>query len=257
MENKYTILSSKYDFFFDSDMTEYVFNKQKSVINSLIKKTDIKILEVGAGTGRVTEYLCQMGTVTAIDSSVEMLSLLQEKSNNFKSRPIIYQADILNFTISKKYDLIIMCLDVFNYIKPSLVKSLYEKVYNLLNNGGIFVYDFSSRYKLETELGNNVIAHDFDDFSFIWTNMFNKQKDYLEFDFCLYEKVKENLYKKSVESHIQYVHDIEVVKEQGLNYFDEVYVYVDSAKDECSFSDMHIENADIKERYYVYLKKVE
>jgi len=71
----------------------------------------------------------------------------------------------------------------------------------------LFIFDISSEYKLSTLLGNNTIAENFDDFSYIWENYYDSDSKLLEFDFTIF--LEENgLYRKFHEYHTQRGHSV-------------------------------------------------
>ncbi len=256
--DRYTVLASVYDFFFDEEYTDRVYQSQRDEIDRLISRSrdeGLDILEVGCGTGRMTLKLTELGDVTAIDDSSDMLSILEMKIRNKKNKPMLIQVDFLSSEYTKSFDLVIMCLDVLNYFPQSDISKVMEKAYSLLREGGVFAFDFSSEYKLRNELGNNTIAQDFDDFAFIWENSLNEHLSCVNFDFALFEKQEDGLYKKQVERHRQCIHDISTVLDEGLKYFDEYSVYKDFISEHYELDRIHVRGEGDPDRYYVYFKK--
>ena len=95
-----------YDVFYSS--SEY---KEEKYYQEISKSFKDKILEIGVGTGRIAIKLAQMGkNVVGIDSSIEMLAKAEKKIKNKKlSKNIsLVNADMLNFELNEKFNLIII-----------------------------------------------------------------------------------------------------------------------------------------------------
>ncbi len=258
IQDRYTVLASVYDFFFNDDYTDRIYKSQKKELLNLFsdrKASELDVLEVGCGTGRMTLKLLDFKSVTAIDASSEMLSVLETKIRKLENKPFLLQTDFLELEFTKKFDIVIMCLDVFNYFSRDEVQKVFEKAQLLLNDGGVFAFDFSSEYKLRDELGDNTIAQDFDDFAFIWENSLNEELQCVNFDFTLFERQDNGLYRKSTERHRQYIHKLSDVIAEGRLFFDSYTVYKDYILESFDLDKIHCDEDGCPDRYYVYFKK--
>ena len=64
-------------------------------------------------------------------------------------------------------------IDGINYvITPKAVLDTFKTVKSHLNDGGVFVFDVSSRYKLKHILGNETFIHSEYDVFYSWQNRF-------------------------------------------------------------------------------------
>lgn len=94
-----------------------------------------KILDVGAGTGRLAIALDQQGAeVTAIDVSSAMLNVLRQKSGNNIST-VVASAEKLPFE-SKAFDIVIAAFLVVHLKDPII---FFDEVYRILKSEGIFL----------------------------------------------------------------------------------------------------------------------
>src|SRR5258708_11883274 len=66
-----------------------------------------RILELGCGTGRVSEVLCRHAPVTAVDLLIEMLSRVARRA----PRAQLVAADLRRFAFAAKFDLIVLADD--------------------------------------------------------------------------------------------------------------------------------------------------
>lgn len=130
---EYGQMAKYYDLFYkDKD-----YNKEINFIVNLIKDRKT-ILDVGCGTGIHMHLLESIGfEVDGIDLSKDMLDIAAARVNGK-----VYQGNLLDYKINKKYDAIISMFAVFNHLKN------YEELeigiinsYNHLKDNGILIID--------------------------------------------------------------------------------------------------------------------
>ena len=98
-----------------------------------------KILDLGAGTGILTQLLHEKhpeSDITLLDLSVQMLNKAKLKFKKQKFKYII--ADYLRYDYNEKYDVVISSLSI-HHLTDEKKQELYKKVYSILNDGGIFI----------------------------------------------------------------------------------------------------------------------
>ena len=99
-----------------------------------------KILDLGAGTGLLTEKIFKKyfrGHFTLIDISEEMLNIAKKRfkeNRNFK----YILGDYLKIDFEESFDIIVSSLSI-HHLEDKDKKILYAKVYEILNNDGIFL----------------------------------------------------------------------------------------------------------------------
>lgn len=111
--------------------------------NTVVKLTkeyqNPEILDLGAGTGILTEMMYKQhpnSNITLVDLSAEMIKIAKEK---FKDKDFEYiECDYLNYDFKRKYDIIVSSLSI-HHLTDEEKKSIYKKIYNLLNPGGVFI----------------------------------------------------------------------------------------------------------------------
>ena len=90
---------------------------------------------------------------------------------------------------------IVSVCDCVNYVtEKNELQEVFRLVNNYLDPQGIFIFDFNTEYKYREVLGNQVIAEDRDECSFIWEN---------ELTLFVREDEEASLYRKYQESHFQ------------------------------------------------------
>lgn len=128
-----------YSDFIDSDLTEF----ELSIITSLIKSNQKKILDIGCGTGRHSIPLSKMGYhITGIDESDAMLDILKLKNPPKNLKTINADFKNYNFNNKDKFDLTILMWNAFNELcltKTTAIKSLEKMLKLLTENGSILI----------------------------------------------------------------------------------------------------------------------
>jgi tRNA (cmo5U34)-methyltransferase len=99
-----------------------------------------KILDLGAGTGLLTEKLFKKysrGTFTLIDISMEMLNIARERFKGKANFEYIPQ-DYLKIDFDSSFDIVISSLSI-HHLNNNSKEKIYSKVYEILNEGGVFI----------------------------------------------------------------------------------------------------------------------
>ena len=166
----YRQLASLYDFLmadapYDewADFTERFMNKK-------LAKQQIKILDLGCGTGQVTWRLAKRGyQMTGVDLSDDMLTeaatIAMEKNLNIQW----LQQDITELEGLAGFDLVTSYCDVINYITDQdKLASAFERIYHSLNQDGFFLFDVHSMKYVKNEMVDQLFSEVYDDLAYIW-----------------------------------------------------------------------------------------
>jgi len=199
--------------YYDRLMSGYDYEGMFRYIISSVKGR--KGLDLACGTGKLTAELQYNGyTMTGLDISVNMLNKATERA---RCRGLIIpfiQGDINNLEIQSEYDFITATCDALNYVEPDNLNCFFRVIGESLKADGILIFDFSSKYKLNTVIGDNVFYEDYEDLTYIWTN--KKKEKSVEMNLVFFVKEKDN-YIRYEENHIQYIHNLDEIKEHIIN----------------------------------------
>lgn len=105
------------------------------------RNSKIKILDLGVGTGLgAWKILSEFpnAKLTGIDFSSKMLKRCRERLSIFKKRVLLIESDFNKINFTEKYDVIISAVAIHNS-KPEQQPELILKIYESLNDGGIFI----------------------------------------------------------------------------------------------------------------------
>jgi len=216
--NPYHAMAVVYDALIeDVDYVTWANEWQKTLEALAARKQRIafsgmSLLEIGAGTGNMTEVLVKTGMrITAIDPSEAMLSILQEKLFQNMGKIRLFNGLLEDFHTKETFDIAAGFLDVLNYVAPTDLPRFFQTLALRLKPSGLATFDISTPYKLEHTLGQHTFAENHDEFAFIWENHYNAKRKWLDFDFALFSETEEGLFERHVERHRQYAHSIKTI----------------------------------------------
>ena len=220
----YTSFASVYDTFMDNipyeEWAEYLID--------LLKEYGIQdglVLDLGCGTGNMTELLATAGyDMIGVDNAEEMLEIAMEKREKSGHDILYLLQDMREFELYGTVKAIVSICDSINYVtEEEELLEVFRLANNYLDPKGIFIFDFNTVYKYREVLGNQTIAEDREDCSFIWDNYYYEDEQINEYELSLF--IRENdsdLYRKYQEMHYQKAYDLETIKvlveESGLEY---------------------------------------
>lgn len=220
----YTSFASVYDTFMDNipyeEWAEYLID--------LLKEYGIQdglVLDLGCGTGNMTELLASVGyDMIGVDNAEEMLEIAMKKREKSGYDILYLLQDMREFELYGTVKAIVSICDSMNYIteKEDLLE-VFRLANNYLDPKGIFIFDFNTVYKYREVLGNQTIAEDREDCSFIWDNYYYEDEQINEYELSLFIKEQDSdLYRKYQEIHYQKAYDLKTIKglveESGLEY---------------------------------------
>lgn len=177
------------------------------------------VLELGCGTGCMTELLAKKGyDMIGIDLSDEMLNLAISKREKSGYDILYLNQDMREFELYGTVRAVVSVCDSINYLlEDADLTACFRLVNNYLDPGGIFMFDFNTKYKYET-IGDATIAENREECSFIWENFYDKESCINAYDLTLFvrnEEVTEcgqELFLRFSEEHFQKGYTLEEMK---------------------------------------------
>lgn len=99
------------------------------------------VLELACGTGSILTILSKDYYVVGLDKSAEMLNVARMKLPDIE----FIQTDMSNFVLKQKFDVILCIYDSINHLLDfSEWQSMFAKVAEHLNPGGLFIFDMNT-----------------------------------------------------------------------------------------------------------------
>lgn len=112
-------------------------------------------------------------------------------------------------------------------MEPEEVIEVFSLVDNYLDPDGIFLFDFNTDYKYSQIIGDQVIAEDREEMSFIWDNYYDEESRVNEYALSIFVREKGDLYRKYEEFHYQRGYTLDEMK----SYLEEAGLVFLSAAD--------------------------
>jgi SAM-dependent methyltransferase len=131
---------SEYAKYYDQIYSDKNYESESQYISKILKKKNLRILEIGCGSGEHAAQLYKIGyKLTGIDSSSKMISIAKIKNKKI----IFLKKDGCYFRSKKKFDAIILLFHVINFFKSQkeLKNFFINSSFNLKKNG-IIIFDF-------------------------------------------------------------------------------------------------------------------
>ena len=194
---------------YDSLMYDMPYSDWAEYIRKNIKGDTV--LELGCGTGSITEKLSAYYDVTALDISEDMLEAAREKLMSKGRQARLINGDMCDFSLHKPVDSVVCICDGINYlITPEKVKQAFLNVYKNVKSGGRFIFDISSEYKLFA-MENELYSEDNDTVTYIWRNTVDEDKKLIEMDITFFVNEEDERYFRFDEKHVQRMHSVDEI----------------------------------------------
>ena len=182
------------------------------------------LLELGCGTGSMTELLSQKGyAMIGVDNSEDMLEIAMDKRVDSGHDILYLLQDMREFELYGTVRAVISICDSMNYIlEEEDLLQVFRLVNNYLDPGGYFIFDLNTIYKYE-QIGESTIAENLEEASFIWDNFYDAKTQINEYELAIFiPEGEEGLYRKYEEFHEQRGYDPEVIRrlleEAGMRF---------------------------------------
>lgn len=228
----YRSFAQVYDLFMDN----VDYDSWSSYLIGLLKRYGIDsglVLELGCGTGNMTERLARAGyDMIGVDCSEDMLEIAQEKKLESGLDILYLEQDMREFELYGTVRAVVSVCDSLNYIlEEEELLQVFRLVNNYLDPGGIFLFDLNTVQKYR-EIGESVIAENREESSFIWENDFDEESKINEYQLTIFlREGKDRLYRKYEELHCQRGYSPEKIRalleEAGLEFLDVFEAFTD------------------------------
>ena len=216
----YTSFAEVYDTFMDN----VPYEEWADYLEDRLKEYGIRdglVLELGCGTGSMTELLAEKGyDMIGVDNSADMLEIALEKKVESGHDILYLLQDMRGFELYGTVRAIISICDSVNYItEPDELRRVFFWVNNYLDTDGVFIFDFNTEYKYREVLGDTTIAENREECSFIWDNYYYEEEQINEYELSLFIKDQESstggaeIYRRYQETHFQRGYTLEEMRE--------------------------------------------
>ena len=180
------------------------------------------VLELASGSGVLTRILKDKGyDIVASDIST---SMRDSAKANYDGEYLIL--NMIDYSLDRKFDLIICCCDSINYLTVDELDSFIECAYKHLNDKGRLLFDMHSMKRIE-EFKEEYIEEGYvQDIPYQWSIMSDDVDNLINQHFTFYTNDG-----MIIEHHTQNVFDVDTVYKKMSKYFD-TKIYQDFIENE-------------------------
>ena len=144
----YTSFARVYDTFMDN----IPYEEWCEYLTGLMREYGVRdglVLDLGCGTGNMTELLAKAGyDMIGADNAEEMLEIAMEKRDKSGHDILYLLQDMREFELYGTVRAVISVCDSVNYItEPEELQEVFRLVNNYLDPKGVFIFDFEYHLK--------------------------------------------------------------------------------------------------------------
>lgn len=219
----YTGFAAVYDMFMDN----IPYGEWCTYLEGILKEYGVEdglVLDLGCGTGKLTRLLAGDGyDMIGVDISEDMLEIAMEHQAEEGGEILYLLQDMREFELYGTVRAVVSICDSMNYLMEyeDLVQ-VFSLVNNYLDPKGIFVFDLNTPYKYQEILGEQTIAENREEGSFIWENYYDEEEAVNEYDLTLFIREEDGRFRKYEETHYQRAYSLKTVKmalkEAGMEF---------------------------------------
>lgn len=202
---------------------KYGVSKPERDAEELLDSERNLVVDLGCGTGTLTELLYQKGyDMIGVDNSESMLNIAMEKKENSGAEILYLLQDMRELELYSTVGTVVSVCDSVNYIlEEEELLEVFSLVNNYLYPGGIFIFDFNTDYKYREVIGDTTIAENRDDCSFIWENIYDPEEEVNEYNLTIFVQEDGDRFRRFTETHLQRGYTVEqmrrLVEEAGMD----------------------------------------
>lgn len=167
-----------------------------------------QILDLACGTGSMSVLLAKAGyRVIGADISEEMLTVAAQKAALLDVDPPFFICQPMErLRLPYRVDAVCCFLDSLNYVtEPEDCRKAFSRVYDALEEGGVFFFDINTSFKLRG-LDGQVFLDENEDSYCVWRAEFEESERICYYGIDLFQRRK-NLWERSFEQHCEYAYE--------------------------------------------------
>ncbi len=153
------------------------------------------VLDLGCGTGPLTERLAGRYSVTALDVSSDMLAAAAARSG---CRNVFFiRGDMRRFRLIGAVDAAVSTQDSISHLtrREDLVRC-FSSVAEALRPGGAFVFDVNTEYRMREIYGDNTFVLEEDGVVAVWRNEYDAKSKRVTFRVTVFKETPSGLWER-------------------------------------------------------------
>jgi len=198
LSNAYDELTRDVDYSRWADYIQWHFSRLRHPVHT--------VLDLACGTGSLSLELSRRGyRLTGVDRSGDMLALAEEKCRRAGFAVPFFCEDMARLRLPERVDACVCCLDSVNYVvQPDKLRRAFRRVYDILEPGGLFLFDADTPDKL-LAMDGQVFLDETQQVFCVWRGEFSPGRRVCSFWMDLFEK-NGAVWSRSGELHEEYAY---------------------------------------------------
>jgi len=197
--------------YYDSLTTDVDYENWADFLEKLFSRCGteiVRVVDLGCGTGSLTAELTDRGyEMTGVDLSEDMLAVAADKCADFEQPPLFLHQDMSKLTLFTPADAVVCCLDSLNYVtKPAAVQRTFQRVFENLRPGGLFIFDIRTPSFLRA-MDGQVFLDETEDLCCIWRGEFSQRRNILSYYMDLFSLDEDGKWLRDGEIHEEYAYE--------------------------------------------------
>ncbi|MGM9987678.1 MAG: class I SAM-dependent DNA methyltransferase [Bacillaceae bacterium] len=203
---------------YDTLMSDVPYEKWLQYVNEKKATYQVdgkKLLDLACGTGTFTAHVIEEGyDVTGVDLSEDMLAVAGMKIGEIGKNIPLYAQDMTELDVLDTFDIVTIFCDSLCYLKnEEAVKATFLRVYEHLTEGGLFLFDVHSLYKMNTIFSDATFTVNEEDVALIWYTFAGEEENSVEHELTFFVlNEDEETYSRFEECHYQRTYSPEMIK---------------------------------------------
>ncbi|MBC1563807.1 class I SAM-dependent DNA methyltransferase [Listeria booriae] len=197
--------------FYDALMDEELYDNWFSFAKPYLPEPGGKVLDVACGTAELAVRLAKNDfEVTGVDLSEEMLAVASEKALREDVPLTLLQQDMSQMEALDTFDLVTCFCDSLNYLETEAqVYGTLQSVYANLKEGGIFLFDVHSVYKVDECFKDYSYGDSDIEISCVWNSFPGEFPHSVEHELTFFRETPNGLYERYDELHKERTYPVE------------------------------------------------
>ena len=200
--SSYDALAASYD----QLMADGSYRRRAEFLVRLFQKSAIPVhtvLDLACGTGTIACLLAQRGyQVTATDGSEEMLTQAMQKAAALDGQPPLFlHQSMPRLKLIEPVDAAVSTLDSLNYLtREKDIRETFCRVHRWLKDGGQFIFDVNTPYKLRRMDGQMYMDETEESFC-VWRTFFSERTQVCTYQVDLFRLNGDGAWDRDFEEH--------------------------------------------------------
>ena len=195
----YDALSPVYDRFNGDVDYAAIADAVCALFGKFSKKKIKTVLDLGCGTGPLTEQLVRRGyAVTGLDISEDMLALASARRGCGGGKKATFvRGDMRKFSLPEPVGAAVSTQDAVSHmLTPQSLRKCFSCVAKALSPGGVFVFDINTAYKMKEVYGDRTFILEDEDSYTVWENGYLPAGPGVEFRVTVFTRTSAGLWRR-------------------------------------------------------------